>query len=496
MLGPTFALLGLLVVLASHIHAGKPPPGPPVIRSITIAGNVRTRPEVIRRELLFSEGEPLDSSLVSETARNLRRLLYLGKAEIRILQRNGAADVTVEVEDLYSRALSPRITGEAGELSYGFIALDYNLLGRGQTAEITVERDAVSGRYAKATYGVPRLFDSRHALNTTLGVGTEGHEAAVTFSHPFYSLSARWSYGLSLATRQQVERLYTDQVLTHRYSDHLDSGTLWVSRSYGDRIKARPRIGLSLSNRRFTPVLGSTYAPNGRRRVIPSLGLLIWKPRYETVRYIHALGRTEDLQIGSWASLQAGLSHSVYGSDRSFGILQAQVAPRFKPHPNSYVFVSLYLSARRGRTTFTDLLSHAELTTYTRLGETHTLGLRARFDALARLEDTSQLLLGLETGLRGYSPRRFDGTRRFIVNAEARPTLLRRPSFVLAGVLFLDAGTAWTPGLSRSSLSAGAGAGARVGLAHVYNNPVIRADLAYGFTDRAWQISVGVGQYF
>ena len=135
-LGPAFPLLGLLVVLASHVYAGEPPPAPPLIRSITIEGNVRTRTEVIHRELLFSQGEPLDSSLVAETERNLRRLLYLGKAEIRILEANGAADVTVEVEDLYSRAFSPRISGEPGELSYGLIALDYNLLGRGQTAEV------------------------------------------------------------------------------------------------------------------------------------------------------------------------------------------------------------------------------------------------------------------------------------------------------------------------------------------------------------------------
>ena len=83
-----------------------------------------------------------------------------------------------------------------------------------------------------------------------------------------------------------------------------------------------------------------------------------------------------------------------------------------------------------------------------------------------------------------------------MLNVEARPTLYRYPGFALAGVLFLDAGTAWTPGLTRSSPSAAVGAGARVGLSRVYNNPVMRADLAYGFSDRAWQVSVGVGQYF
>ncbi|MDP6778197.1 MAG: POTRA domain-containing protein [Candidatus Latescibacteria bacterium] len=495
-LGPILSLFGLILVLAPQVRAENPAPDPPTIRRITIEGNVRTRTEVIRRELLFSEGEPLDSSLVAETERNLRRLYYLGRARIRVREADGAADVAVEVQDLYSRALSPWISGAPGELSYGLIALDYNLLGRGQIAEITVERDAVSGGYARAYYRAPRLLDSRHALTTTVGAGAEGHEAGATVSHPYYSLSTQWSYGLSLNTRQRIERLYTSQILTHRYSDRLDSGTMWISRSYGDRVKIRPRAGLSVSDRRFAPEPGTTYAPTDRRRVIPSLGLLIWRPRYERVRFIHDLGRTEDLQIGSWASLGAGLSHLAFGSDRSFGVLQAQISPHFKPLPNSYAFISLYLGARRGRSAFTNLVSHAELTTYLHVREIHTLGLRVRFDALARPEDASQLLLGLETGLRGYAPRRFDGTRRFIANVEARPVLYRHPGFVLASVLFLDAGKAWTPGLARRSISAAAGAGARVGLARVYHNPVLRADLAYGFTDRAWQVSVGVGQYF
>ena len=54
----------------------------PIIRIIAVEGQTRTREAIIRRELLFSEGESLDSTLVAESARNLRRLFFLGQVDI------------------------------------------------------------------------------------------------------------------------------------------------------------------------------------------------------------------------------------------------------------------------------------------------------------------------------------------------------------------------------------------------------------------------------
>ncbi len=116
------------------------------IDTILITGNIRTRTEIVRRELLFAAGDRLDTNLVAESARKLRALPFLGDARVRVRREGDAAVVHVEVEDLYSRALSPQFAGDLDELSYGLIGLDYNFLGRGQTAEITVHHDAVTLR--------------------------------------------------------------------------------------------------------------------------------------------------------------------------------------------------------------------------------------------------------------------------------------------------------------------------------------------------------------
>ena len=145
---------------------------------------------------------------------------------------------------------------------------------------------------------------------------------------------------------------------------------------------------------------------------------------------------------------------------------------------------------------YADLYARVELRSHSVIGGHHTVAFRILWETIGRPEDNDQLLLGASRGLRGYVPRRFDGSRRFLLNLEARPTLRRRPAYVLAGALFLDAGSAWTPDASSLSISASSGAGLRLALPRLYASPILRADVAYGYRDRAWQLWVGLGQYF
>ena len=468
----------------------------PIIRIITVEGQTRTREAIIRRELLFSEGESLDSTLVAESARNLRRLFFLGQVDIQVKEESQAADILVKVADLYARALSPTVSGKSGELSYGLTGMDFNFLGRGQVVQLAVNHDAITGNSVAGLYHIPRLAGTRRALTTNVGIGAEGHKLRLTAAQPFYSLATPWAFGVSFFSEEEIIRLYANQAIAARYTDRSDGGAAWVVRSYGDQIKIRPGLRLDLSDRRFTSDQGFTYAPGNRRRVLPSLGLTIWKPHFERVQYINFLGRQEDLSIGSFVSTRLGLSHQTLGSDRNFGFFSLQLAPRFKPYSNGYTFISLFLSGRREAGAFGNLFGQAQLKTYAQIRRLHTIAFRIRWDTISRTEDTSQLLLGVARGLRGYVPRRFDGTRRLLLNLEGRPTLSRHPAFALGGAVFIDIGTAWTPGISTPRLKTSVGFGGRLGFTKVYNNPIARVDLAYAFQDQTWQLWMGLGQYF
>ena len=486
-------LLAVLLLPAGYAYAEDDLPR---IHRIVILGLERTNEQTIRRELLFAEGEVLDSTRVAETARNLRRLLFIGEVHIRWLDQPAGVEVTVSVEDLYSRALSPLISGTIDELSFGVVALDYNVRGRGQRLRLGLGSQAISGPWAELIFAEPRLGGSRRALTVQLATDAEGHDHALTFSRPFATLADRRAYGLSLFSQQAVRRLYSGGQLATRYQDALDGGRIWLVRSYGEQTKVRPSVQLQVSRRRFTASASDGYAPSDRTRIIPSVGLLVWRPRYKRTRYMRDLGPLEDLQTGSWLSLRLGLAHRSLGSDRTFSFYQAQLAPRFAPTKRNYAELTLLTSAYRGEGKFYNLFASASATAYFRLGVAHSLALRTSWEALHRSEDAAQLLLGLARGLRGYAPRHYDGTRRVLFNLEARPTWVRRPWYTLASTAFVDCGAAWTPGRERANLVCSPGLGIRLGWPKVYNTPVFRGDIAYGLAEGTYVLSMGLGQYF
>ena len=464
------------------------------IERISISGNERTRDEVIRRELLFAVGDTLDPVIVAETERNLRRLLYLGDASISITDRGSSGvDLTVVVQDLYSRALSPLFSGETSELSYGLVALDYNLFGRGQLAQLQLNHHPVTGNRASISHRLPRLTDAHLALASDLTIASEGHDVGLSLSRRYYSLATRWSYGAALSSHENISRLYSGRSLVARYRSSSERGSAWIEHSASrGEYKLRTSLSMAVSDRSFESTQGFTYAPTARRRVLTSVGITLWQPRYRRARYVQQLGRLEDLQVGSWLTLRAGLSHRSLGSDSNFPVFSASLVPRLVVDRSTFIFTSFSISSRLDDGRYQNLLTSAQLRAYHRVRDINSMALRFRFDTINRPENAAQFLLGVDRGLRGYQPRSLDGNRRFILNLEARPTFVARPNYVLAAAVFLDAGAAWSAP-AKADPSVAVGGGARIGLPRIYSTPVIRVDVAKG---QVWQLSAAVGQYF
>ena len=503
-------LLGLLWGDPSSASPSADPDAPleraqVVVGSISVDGNTRTRTHVIHRELLFASGDRLDTALVLETERNLRRFLFLGDVRVRMFGAaghdsssalDGTVDIAVEVEDLYARALSPLFAGEVGELNFGLVALDYNFLGRGQVLQVTGRHDAISGNSAGLLYREPRLWGSRLAAGAELELGDEGHRASLALAKPHYALASRWTYGASLRSSESIARLYSSTELSTSYRDRIDAGSIWLGHSAGDHIKVRPALRLSVSDRVFEAEHGFSYSPQDRKRVFTSASLIVWQPRYARTRFLRSLGRVEDVQIGSWIGAGVAFSQRALGSDRTFPSLSLQLSPRLRLHPNLFLFSTVSLRTRLEDRAYQYLITSTRIHVFLRLRTVHSLAVRTEFSTISRPEDASQYLLGLHRGLRGYAPRSFDGRRRFVLNVEARPTFRRTPDYVLAGSAFVDAGHAWDAD-ENVALKAAVGLGLRLGLPRIYNTPILRCDVARGFASGGvWQLSFGIGQYF
>ena len=297
----------------------------------------------------------LDSTRVAETARNLAALALYRRSTYPLARPSRwRIELTVSIEDLYSRALSPLISGQIDELSFGVVALDYNFRGRGQRLRLGLENRAISGPWAELLFAEPRLGNSRRALATQLATGAEGHAHALTFSRPFATLSRSsrlWPFHVQ-------PTVHTALVLRRATCNALSRRTrrrpyLAEFTSYGEQTKVRPSVQLQVSRRRFTAISSDRYAPADRTRIMPNVGLLVWRPRYKRARYMRDLGPLEDLQTGSWLSLRWGFAHRSLGSDRTFSLYQARLAPRFEPTKRSYAELTLSASTHRGEGNFT-----------------------------------------------------------------------------------------------------------------------------------------------
>ena len=106
--------------------------------------HIPTRPYVIRRVLLFNEGDPADPVVLAETERNLRLLDWIQAATVTARPRpDGDSDVLVETRDKWSLRVGVGF-GLSGGVGKGQIDLgDQNLLGLGKVGHHDVEHEAI-----------------------------------------------------------------------------------------------------------------------------------------------------------------------------------------------------------------------------------------------------------------------------------------------------------------------------------------------------------------
>ena len=91
-----------------------------------------TNESVVRRELLFSEGELVSSEIFDETERNLRRLGFVGDVVVeRKVISDSTVDVRVITHDKWTTSANASVKSEGGVTDIGFSVSEDNFLGNG-----------------------------------------------------------------------------------------------------------------------------------------------------------------------------------------------------------------------------------------------------------------------------------------------------------------------------------------------------------------------------
>ncbi|HEX9942695.1 MAG TPA: POTRA domain-containing protein [Thermoanaerobaculia bacterium] len=419
-----------------------------------------TRPSVIERQLLFRPGDVFSPELVEESARLLRANDYLYDVEIQpVLRPDGKVDVEVTTRDVWTLEGGASFSRSGGANNTSFWAEDTNLLGTGK--EISLSRIGTVDRTSNLVrFRDPNLLGSRVRLTASYADNSDGGRTRFELEHPFYSLSTRWAAGVRAFRDERLESLYKAGKIATGFEHRHDFLEVYGGLSSGlvQGSARRWRLGFTWSRDAFD--YASRFPkklvplPPDRTLAYPWIGFDWIEDRFIVERDLNRFQRSEDLNLGRQLHLALGWSSPAFGGDAERWIVQTAASAGWRPTPRQLVLAQLGGSTRWAKGdqadqseqgNAEDLVAGGLVRWYVRDFGDHLFYASLGADLAHRLDGEDQLLLGGDSGLRGYPLRYQAGDRRVLLTLEQR-FFSDRELFHLAhlgSAVFFDAGQAW-----------------------------------------------------
>ena len=447
--------------------------------------HVRTREQVVRRELLFASGDAVDRELIEQTERNLRGLSFLRDARIEAVEvdadgdgRPERVDIRVTTWDRWS--LSPRVDFEQVEnrTKWELGASERNLLGFGKT--VTASRRVNLDRTIdRVIYQDPQLAGSRVRMRASVASLSDGHEQFVAFDRSYLSLRDRWSVTGALRRFAQTDPIYRDGVEVERLGHRGRAGELQVGRalSRGGARALRLHGGYRVS--------AEEVGPERRNFGVAEIGLRSVSHRFVRLTHVNQFERTEDFNLGAESYATVGLSAAALGG-ASGGALFAAAGHRqgVRFRDDHFAVLGVAVGGRRERDVWRNALVVANARYLRKQSARTALIGKLDYRHGHRLDPEIQLRLGADSGLRGYPNRQFNGTRALLLTAEERWFLADDLWQLLSvGVAaFVDSGYAWPADrpVDLSDLKTSVGVSLLLGSHRLASRGGVRFDLGYG----------------
>ncbi|MDQ4075404.1 MAG: hypothetical protein M3220_04065, partial [Chloroflexota bacterium] len=155
--------------------------------------HIRTREEVIERELLFREGGCYDPRLLEESERILRETGFIARADIyAVRQPDGTYHVVVDTQDDWSTRLEFQMEPGTGLRLSGVRLREDNFLGTGQQIAAFYWQSH-GERVSGVSYLHPQLFGTRWRGGMEGGKTAVGHLFSASLIYPFRGETGRWA---------------------------------------------------------------------------------------------------------------------------------------------------------------------------------------------------------------------------------------------------------------------------------------------------------------
>ena len=483
------ARIGTITIIVDDVFEARPGKEWNALYRLANRLHATTDVETIEPQLLFKTGDAYDHAALEETARILRGRRYFNDARVTPLRLNpdNTVDVEVRVHDVWT--LSPGFSyGRKGGANHSSVEIkDTNLFGWGKT--VAFSRDSNVDRTSWLfDYTDPNLLGTWWTLGLDYADSSDGYLHGLEIGRPFYSLNTPWSVGFTgsdgLSTVSRYDRgVVIDQFDAERRVLELNGGLKratregWISRYLG---------GFHYERNVFAPAdmpLAGAL-PTDRTLSFPWVGIEWLEDNYRTTTNLNQIGRTEDLHLGRSLRLSVGVADSVFGADRTAVMLGGLAGAGVALGKHRYLLGDLTYTARVEQGEIVNSRVAAATSFYLRHSDWSVLYAGINGEYGKRLDLDRQVLLGGDSGLRGYPLRFQAGSARALFTLEERFYTKWRPFelFQVGAAVFFDAGRVWgddpVAGAPAGILK-DVGFGLRFGSLRSGLGNVIHVDLAY-----------------
>ena len=506
------------------------------IGQILVSGNIQTKEEVIRRELLFAEGDIYTEADRIESEQILRRKTYIGAAKVDAQWDELSKRVIVHasITELLSFPFGADLNLNNQKRYWLLQFRDPNLFGSGQSTLWRYERISEIGERTRSLvrgrYSNPRLFNSHWNFDGEYIQKRDGDSLLVLLERPQYTLKSRWSASIRFSESVNPVTWYENGRETDRFEQNLQGAFANVQRYFGDR-RQQNYIGLWATSRRLKYVLLDKSVESGamlEERDVKRVGFTLGRKHtaYHKTRFLQRMGQEENFLVGAQYALSLGYASPLYGSDRTESYAELAVGSGWMKGDRFFGLTTVALntnltsrierSVLQARTSwfYTDVFNTGDIYTLERgFRENGLFDFHQTFVAQLTTEmqfgwsGRSQVLLGAFNGLRGYDYRQFNGEKLVLLNLESRTvfggtifhkmdealaavaTFVARPfidrpvhlGFILSGVVFADIGYIWN-GRNSFDLAApkrSVGFGLRSSLSQFSGTGILRVEFAF-----------------
>ena len=293
---------------------------PKKIENILNKTHFNTNESIIRKNLLFSEGDKIAPLVLSDNERILRQLPYIDDARILVVPvSDEEADIVVFTKDVYSLGGSYTYEG----LSKGSVSIfDKNIFGMGH--EFGIEMPFDSKADDSPGFGIHYIADNiaKSFINLNvyylncLGERTYGFD----LSRKLVSSTTKYAGGISVKqmyTSADLDTLPVPAPLRYNLQDY------WLSRSFliNKASVSRIIIGARYTNNNVFEhpfILPESFYNLQKYRIfLGSAALSIQK--YTKTNLIYSYGRTEDIPYGALFKITAGREFNEFKQRTYFG---------------------------------------------------------------------------------------------------------------------------------------------------------------------------------